>query len=83
MLIYIILLTLTFYFLYHHLYSKRKSFPPGPTPLPFVGNTFQLNFNEMHKDIIKWKKLYGNILTQWMLDPYIIVNDYEVKLEKT
>uniref|UniRef100_A0A914CIU7 Cytochrome P450 n=1 Tax=Acrobeloides nanus TaxID=290746 RepID=A0A914CIU7_9BILA len=35
----------------------------------------------MHKDIIKWKKLYGNIFTLWMPDPYIIVNDYEALKE--
>lgn len=82
MLVFLIIFVVTAYFLYSHFYSKRKNLPLGPTPLPIVGNILQMDVMTMHQDFLKWKKEYGNIFTVWLPDPYVIVNDYEVKIKK-
>ncbi|XP_078287261.1 cytochrome P450 2Y3 isoform X2 [Rhinoraja longicauda] len=39
--------------------------PPGPTPLPIVGNLFQLNLKSVHKSLIKLSEQYGPVFTFW------------------
>ncbi|XP_060131492.1 cytochrome P450 2F5-like isoform X2 [Zootoca vivipara] len=45
--------------------GSRKSgkMPPGPAPLPFVGNLFQLDPKEMHRSLEKLSESYGPIYT--------------------
>uniref|UniRef100_A0A0P6JAR3 Cytochrome P450 n=1 Tax=Heterocephalus glaber TaxID=10181 RepID=A0A0P6JAR3_HETGA len=37
--------------------------PPGPTPLPFIGNYLQLNTEQMYNSIMKIKEQYGPVFT--------------------
>ncbi|XP_058386946.1 cytochrome P450 2A13-like isoform X1 [Diceros bicornis minor] len=37
--------------------------PPGPTPLPFIGNYLQLNTEEMYNSLMKISKRYGPVFT--------------------
>lgn len=78
MVVLLLISLLTLYFLYQQFYARRKNLPPGPMPFPLVGNTFQLDFQNMHKDMLKWKKKYGNIFTIWLPGPNIVINDIEV-----
>lgn len=43
--------------------SKRKEMPPGPTPLPLLGNLLQLNMKEMSQSFTQLAKIYGDIFT--------------------
>lgn len=34
----------------------------GPTPIPFIGNTFQIPKGHFHKTIEMWAKKYGPVI---------------------
>ena len=47
--------------------------PPGPRPLPLVGNIFSLNFSKMHLSLAKLAEVYGNIFKVSILGQEIVV----------
>ena len=55
--------------------TTKSSFhsPPGPRPLPLVGNTFTLDFGRMHLTFAKFAELYGKIFKLTILGQEIIV----------
>uniref|UniRef100_A0A8C3JJR3 Cytochrome P450 n=1 Tax=Calidris pygmaea TaxID=425635 RepID=A0A8C3JJR3_9CHAR len=59
------------------LQKARKQFPPGPTPLPLLGNLLQLHF-QFHRDLLmELAKTHGNMYTLWFgWVPLIILNGY-------
>nr|XP_056703262.1 cytochrome P450 2A13-like [Euleptes europaea] len=43
---------------------RRKSkMPPGPTPLPFIGNLLEVNLKDMHRSLVKISDKYGPVYT--------------------
>uniref|UniRef100_A0A1I7XYA9 Cytochrome P450 n=1 Tax=Steinernema glaseri TaxID=37863 RepID=A0A1I7XYA9_9BILA len=67
--------------------TKRKDLPPGPTPLPFLGNAHQLFWaflnGRSHVDVyVEWKKKYGNVYTMYV-GPFhiVIIADYKTTME--
>jgi cytochrome P450 len=56
--------------------------PPGPTPLPFVGNKLQLPKSQPWIQFQKWSKQYGPIFTIWIgRKPTVIISDPVVAAE--
>ncbi|XP_068136099.1 cytochrome P450 2K6-like [Hyperolius riggenbachi] len=41
--------------------DKYKNFPPGPRPLPIIGNVHQIDMNKPHKTFIELSKTYGTV----------------------
>ncbi|KAM6219189.1 cytochrome P450 2J2-like [Rhynchocyon petersi] len=43
--------------------QRPKNYPPGPWRLPFLGNFFQLDFQQPHLTVQRFVKKYGNLLS--------------------
>ncbi|KAI9687373.1 MAG: hypothetical protein M1822_002416 [Bathelium mastoideum] len=71
-------------------YVLRLRLPPGPTPLPFIGNTHQIPKAAPWNQFIKWTQTYGDPFTIWygrrpvivISDPYIVVDLMEKRSQK-
>ncbi|XP_078522033.1 cytochrome P450 2J2-like isoform X2 [Lissotriton helveticus] len=54
---------------------SRRQYPPGPTPLPIIGNLWTMRFELRHEFLIQLSKTYGNIFTVWIgQNPMVVVN---------
>uniref|UniRef100_A0A914PIE1 Cytochrome P450 n=2 Tax=Panagrolaimus TaxID=55784 RepID=A0A914PIE1_9BILA len=73
----VILLSLFGIFIFHQFYWRRLHLPPGPLPLPFIGNLYFLNLGDIDNQILSLKKQYGNLYTLWLPSPAIIVGGVE------
>nr|XP_003409269.2 cytochrome P450 2C30-like isoform X2 [Loxodonta africana] len=62
-------------------YAKGK-LPPGPTPLPIVGNILQLNFKNISKSLSALTKDYGPVFTvHFGMKPTVVLHGYEAVKE--
>ncbi|XP_069069012.1 cytochrome P450 2J4-like [Pleurodeles waltl] len=53
----------------------RRRYPPGPTPLPIIGNLWTLKFVLHHEILMQLAKTYGNIFTVWLgHTPVVVLN---------
>lgn len=66
--------------------------PPGPPPLPLLGNVHQFDVDMdkvwvisfistgyQFQNFFEWKKKYGKIFTIWMPHPVVVITDYKVR----
>ena len=44
--------------------SKKARLPPGPPPLPVIGNILDLTSHEQWRKVLEWGKHYGTCDTQ-------------------
>ncbi|GMR45199.1 hypothetical protein PMAYCL1PPCAC_15394, partial [Pristionchus mayeri] len=59
-------------------YFRRISrYPPGPLPLPLLGNLLSLNVKHPHKAIDEIGKKYGPVFTLWLPLPTVIITGLE------
>ncbi|XP_012509911.1 PREDICTED: cytochrome P450 2C21-like, partial [Propithecus coquereli] len=62
-------------------YAKGK-LPPGPTPLPIVGNILQLNTKNISKSISMLAKDYGPVFTVYFgMKPTVVLHGYKAVKE--
>ncbi|KAI4896634.1 hypothetical protein NFI96_029885 [Prochilodus magdalenae] len=61
--------------------KRRLAFerlPPGPSPVPVVGNFFQLRVEEPYKHYAELSKRYGCIFTIWFANtPVVVISGYQ------
>ncbi|KAB0346977.1 hypothetical protein FD754_011834 [Muntiacus muntjak] len=68
---------LIFLFLWNQRHAKGK-LPPGPTPLPIVGNILQINTKNVSKSISKLAEDYGPVFTLYFgMKPTVVLHGYE------
>uniref|UniRef100_A0A8C6FZS2 Uncharacterized protein n=1 Tax=Moschus moschiferus TaxID=68415 RepID=A0A8C6FZS2_MOSMO len=68
---------LIFLFLWNQWHAKGK-LPPGPTPLPIVGNILQINTKNVSKSLSKLAEDYGPVFTLYFgMKPTVVVHGYE------
>nr|XP_056701879.1 cytochrome P450 2D19-like [Euleptes europaea] len=77
LLISLLLLALLFDYV---MYRKRSSHcPPGPTPLPFLGNLLTVDFSNPQTTLQRWTKKYGMVFSaQAGWQRYVILNGSKV-----
>ncbi|WKY10972.1 hypothetical protein Q1695_002932 [Nippostrongylus brasiliensis] len=65
--------------LFYEMYWKRRNLPPGPTPLPLIGNLHTIMAHEPGYSAFEmWRKKYGPIHTYWIgYVPFVMVSDYK------
>uniref|UniRef100_A0A8C8Z760 Cytochrome P450 n=1 Tax=Prolemur simus TaxID=1328070 RepID=A0A8C8Z760_PROSS len=62
-------------------YAKGK-LPPGPTPLPIVGNILQLNTKNISKSLSMLAKAYGPVFTAYFgRKPTVVLHGYKAVKE--
>ncbi|EMC92179.1 hypothetical protein BAUCODRAFT_281024 [Baudoinia panamericana UAMH 10762] len=56
--------------------------PPGPTPLPFIGNKFDIPKRQPWLQFEEWSKQYGPIFTLWIgRKPTLIISDPHIAVD--
>ncbi|XP_062996479.1 cytochrome P450 2F3-like [Elgaria multicarinata webbii] len=56
--------------------------PPGPTPLPILGNFFQLDRKDIVKSLVKMSEVYGPVFTVYLgLRRVVVLCSYKVVKE--
>ncbi|XP_078522815.1 cytochrome P450 2J5-like isoform X1 [Lissotriton helveticus] len=60
---------------YLKLQRLRRRYPPGPAPLPIIGNLWTLNFVLHYDTLMQLAKTYGNVFTVWLgQKPVVVLN---------
>ncbi|NP_001106303.1 uncharacterized protein LOC100127252 [Xenopus laevis] len=72
-------LTLLFLVSYWRQQKKSVTLPPGPAPLPLLGNLGYTFHKSQYKFFPELRKRYGPVFTIWqMTDPVVVLCGYEV-----
>ncbi|XP_055452894.1 cytochrome P450 2C37-like [Psammomys obesus] len=62
--------------------SGRGKLPPGPTPLPIIGNFFQIDVKYIQQSLTNLSKVYGPVFTLYMgMKPTVVLHGYEAVKE--
>ncbi|KAF6317065.1 hypothetical protein mRhiFer1_003603 [Rhinolophus ferrumequinum] len=78
----LVLMTCVIYLVYLLVWKgshKGRSLPPGPTPLPIIGNLMQLNFRNVPASLSELAKEYGPVYMLYLgSQPTVVLHGYEV-----
>ena len=66
--------------LIYNFYWKRRNFPPGPTPLPLIGNLVSIaSPRPKYQIFLDWSKKYNGLFTVWLGElPVVAICDYKL-----
>ncbi|KAG8517907.1 LOW QUALITY PROTEIN: Cytochrome P450 2D14, partial [Galemys pyrenaicus] len=63
--------------LMHRRARWTRRYPPGPTPLPGLGNLLQLDFHDMANSMSRLQRRYGNVFSlQLGWTPVVVLNGF-------
>uniref|UniRef100_A0A4X2M6Y9 Cytochrome P450 family 2 subfamily J member 2 n=1 Tax=Vombatus ursinus TaxID=29139 RepID=A0A4X2M6Y9_VOMUR len=59
-------------------FLARNQFPPGPCPLPILGNLLQLNFQLHPEKLGQLARKHGSVFTVWLgSTPVVVLNGFQ------
>ncbi|XP_008829233.1 cytochrome P450 2C26-like isoform X2 [Nannospalax galili] len=62
--------------------SGRGKLPPGPTPLPIIGNFLQIDVKDIRQSLTNLSKVYGPVFTLYLgTQPTVVLHGYEAVKE--
>ncbi|XP_035298964.1 cytochrome P450 2C29 isoform X1 [Cricetulus griseus] len=62
--------------------AERGKLPPGPTPLPLIGNFLQIDVKNIQKSFTKLSKVYGPVFTLYFgQQPTVVLHGYNAVKE--
>ncbi|XP_006880277.1 PREDICTED: cytochrome P450 2C5-like [Elephantulus edwardii] len=60
----------------------KVKLPPGPTPLPIIGNSLQINFKNISQSFSDFSETYGPVFTLYFgMKPTVVLHGYEAVKE--
>ncbi|KAJ4925550.1 hypothetical protein JOQ06_018276 [Pogonophryne albipinna] len=63
-------------------FRRPKNFPPGPTPLPILGNLLNLSVHNPMRDLERLRKSYGNVYSLFIgPKPIVVINGVQALKE--
>ncbi|XP_053545458.1 cytochrome P450 2C8-like [Bombina bombina] len=72
---------LLIYSTWNKMYRKRN-LPPGPTPIPLIGNLLQIKMGEMVKSLMQLADKYGSVYTVYFGSrPVVVISGYQAVKE--
>ncbi|KAI0331429.1 cytochrome P450 [Cubamyces sp. BRFM 1775] len=61
---------------------KKARLPPGPSPLPIIGNILDLTAHEQWRQVFEWAKRYGDMIFIRVFNtPCLFLNSAEVAMD--
>lgn len=77
-----LLIAVLILFLVRKVFGRQGHLPPGPTPLPVLGNLLHLKSRETHKPILELSKKYGPVYTLYIgPQPAVVLVGYKAVKE--
>jgi cytochrome P450 family 33 len=77
----IAVLLLVFYFFgnFFYLFRNRRRLPPGPLPVPLLGNMLQIGQEPPGTQALeKWRNEYGDVYTYWLGNtPFVALTSFD------
>ncbi|KAK7803480.1 hypothetical protein U0070_017763 [Myodes glareolus] len=62
--------------------TERAKLPPGPTPLPVIGNFLQIDVKDISQCLTNFSKVYGPVFTLYLgMKPTVVLHGFEVVKE--
>ncbi|KAM8952304.1 cytochrome P450 2F2-like [Pelodytes ibericus] len=79
----LLLILITFMLLKHmKMMRQRARLPPGPTPLPFIGTMWKMDFGNVVKSLQEMNRRYGDLFTIYQGNqPYVVICGYQAMKE--
>ncbi|XP_057633327.1 cytochrome P450 2C26-like isoform X4 [Chionomys nivalis] len=76
--VFVLILTCLLLFSHWKQSSMRGKLPPGPTPLPIIGNIHQIDAKNVHQAFTNFSKIYGPVFTLYFgMKPAVVLYGYE------
>ncbi|KAG8552885.1 hypothetical protein GDO81_003128 [Engystomops pustulosus] len=78
-LILVLLISLMFFYSTWEKMYRRRNLPPGPTPLPIIGNLLHIKRGELVKSLNQLREKYGSVYTLYFGSrPVVILTGYQM-----
>ncbi|KAF8367771.1 hypothetical protein PRIPAC_85600 [Pristionchus pacificus] len=65
---------------YHYGINRILGLPPGPPPLPLIGNMLSFRW-DLDNVLLDWKARYGRVFTVWLPAPMVVIGDHQLLQE--